>query len=184
MLKIFFKVLNNDDETIKLVIPKHYVKCINDINYQELIYEGYKNIIFDIDNTIMPVDDINVSQELILFMNKLKENFNICLVSNNDEDRVKPVSLKLNVLAVSKANKPYHDGFIKALNILNGSKDDTIIVGDQMLTDVVGGNSFGISTILVEPYKRKYNLKTGISRFLQNIIMLKLKSKIKKYKYY
>jgi hypothetical protein len=184
MLKIFFKVLKNDDETIKLVIPKHYIKSIYEINYHKLILEGYKNILFDIDNTIMPVNDIKVNKELVLFMNKLQKDFNICLVSNNREERVVPVAKNLHVLAISSAEKPKKIGFDRALKTLNGTKENTIMVGDQILTDIVGGNKYGISTILVEPYKRRYDLKTGINRILQNIIMLKLKNKIKRYKYY
>jgi hypothetical protein len=90
-------------------------------------------------------------------------------------ERVKPVKEALDVVAISRADKPYHSGLNRALKALKATKNDTIIIGDQMLTDVVGGNSYGIKTILVEPYKKKYNLKTGTSRVLQNIIMLKLK---------
>lgn len=184
MLDIFFKVLKNDKDAIKLVIPNSYYKNIYEIDYKKLKKDGYKNLIFDIDNTIMPVNDINVPKELKEFISKLKKDFLVCIMSNNDEKRVNPVVKELEVFSLSNANKPKKEAFDKSLKLLNGNKKNTIMIGDQMLTDVVGGNKYGIYTILVEPYKNKYDLKTGVSRILQNIIMKKLKEKITRYKYY
>ena len=69
MLNIFSKVLKNNKKAINLVMPNHYVKSIYDINYDELLKKNITNIIFDIDNTILPVNDINVPVELIDFIN-------------------------------------------------------------------------------------------------------------------
>ena len=184
MLKIFFKVMKNDKDTIDLVIPKSYVKSIKDIDYEYLKKNNYKNIIFDIDNTIMPVNDINVPDELIEFMNKLKKDFNICILSNNGDWRVDPVKEKLEVLGVANAKKPSKYAYEKALELLKSNSNNTVIVGDQMLSDIVFANRYKLYSILVEPYKNKYDIKTGTSRVLQNIMMKKLKNKIERYKYY
>jgi hypothetical protein len=184
MLKIFFRVLKKDESAIKLVIPNSYVNNIHDIDYKKLKSLGINSIIFDIDNTIMPVDDINVTKELEDFINNLKKDFKICLLSNNSLKRVKPVSDKLNTLKIARAKKPKKYGFTKALKLLESTSDTTAVVGDQMLTDIVGANNANLYSILVEPVRRKYNIQTLTSRLLQNIIMLKLKDKIKKYQYY
>ena len=184
MLNIFFKVLKKDKNAIKLVIPNSYCKNIYEIDYKKLKKEGYKNLIFDIDNTLMPVNDIKVTKELKDFIGALKKDFSICIMSNNDEKRVNPVKDELNVLALADANKPQKEAYDKAIKILRGNKKDTIMIGDQMLSDIVGGNRYGLYTILVEPFQNKYDLKTGVSRILQNIIMKKLKKEIERYKYY
>lgn len=184
MLKIFFKVLENDKKSIDLVIPNNYVKSIYDINYESLKKNNYKNLIFDIDNTIMPVNDIIVTKELEDFFRKIKKEFNICILSNNDENRVNPVKEKLDVVGFANAKKPSKYAYKKALELLNSDASNTVMIGDQMLSDIVFANRYNLYSILVEPYKKKYDIKTGTSRVLQNIIMKKLKSKIKRYKYY
>ena len=184
MLNTFFKVLKNDKEATKLVIPKNYVKTIKDIDYKYLKDNNYKNLIFDIDNTIMPVNDINVTKDLENFFEKLKKDFNICILSNNNDKRVDPVKSKLGVYGFANAKKPSRYAYDKALELLGSDASDTVMIGDQMLSDIVFGNKYKLYTILVEPYKNKYDIKTGTSRVLQNILMKKLKGKIERYKYY
>lgn len=184
MLSTFIKVLKNDKSKIDLVIPKMYVKNIYEIDYEKLKNKGYKNIIFDIDNTLLPVNDINVSKDLIDFINTLKKDFNICILSNNDNWRVEPVKEKLGVNGFANANKPNKIALDKALKLLSSNEKDTVMVGDQMLSDIVFANKYKLYSILVEPVKNKYDIKTGTSRILQNIIMKKLKNKIKRYNYY
>ncbi len=184
MFKIFLKALKNDKQATCLVIPKSYVKNIYEINYKKLKNLGIQNLIFDIDNTIMPVNNIEVTQNLKTFFNELKKDFTICLVSNNGEDRVNPVKKDLNVLAIANAKKPSKETYDEIVKLLNVTKNNTAIIGDQMLSDIVFGNQFGLYTILVEPFLKKYDIKTGTSRILQNILMKKLKKKIKRYNYY
>jgi len=184
MLNIFFKVLKNDKKAINLVTPKSYRKNIYEIDYKKLKKDGFTNLIFDIDNTIMPVNDINVTKELKDFFKKLKKDFNICIVSNNNEQRVNPVEKELDVLAIANAKKPSKEAFDKALSLLKSKNDNTVMIGDQMLSDVVGANRYGLYSILVEPYKNKYDIKTGTSRILQNIIMKKIKKTVARYNYY
>lgn len=184
MLNIFFKAYKKEKDAISLITPNSYCKNIYEINYKSLKEQGYKHLIFDIDNTIMPVNDINVSKELEIFFNKLKKDFTICLVSNNNEARVNPVKEKLSVLGLSDAKKPKKEAYDKVLKLLKSTEKNTVMIGDQMLSDIVGGNKNGLYTILVEPYENKYDIKTGVSRILQNILMNRLKEKIKRYKYY
>lgn len=184
MLNIFFKILKNDKKSIDLVIPKSYKRNIYEIDYDYLKQKKIKNLIFDIDNTIMPVNDINVTKELNDFINKLKKDFNICILSNNSDRRVNPVKEKLKVLGFANAKKPSEYAYTKSLELLHSTSDNTAMIGDQMLSDIVFANKNKIYSILVEPYKNKYDIKTGTSRFLQNIIMHKLKKKIKRYNYY
>lgn len=178
MLKTFFGVMKSDEESINLVIPNSYVKSVYEIDYKELYRKGYRNIIFDIDNTILPVNDTNVPEKLVkLFKSIRKIGFEVCVVSNNQLERVLTPAKKLETSYLENASKPNPTAFDKALNILNGTIEDTIMVGDQMLSDIKGANEYGLYTILVDPLEDKYDIKTGTSRFLQNRMIKKLQKK-------
>lgn len=173
MLKCFMKVIRGDEKETKLVIPNMYAKSVFDINYRLLKKENFKNLIFDIDNTILPVNDINVSQELINFFKQLGKDFNICIVSNNNKDRVLPVAKAIESGYMYKAGKPKKEAFDKALILLDSTKENTVMIGDQMLSDIKGGNEYGLYTIMVDPVSNKHDIKTGTSRVLQKMIMKK-----------
>lgn len=178
MLKTFFKIMGNDEKAINLIIPNSYVKDVYTIDYKELYKKGYRYIIFDIDNTILPVNVTEVPEALVKLFKKInKEKIKVCIVSNNKLERVLPVATKLDVLYLSDAKKPKKEAFDKALKILGSNVEDTIMVGDQMLTDIKGANEYGLYSILVDPVDNKYDVKTGTSRVLQNIMIKKLQNK-------
>lgn len=174
-LKVYLKSLINKKEAIKDLTPCTYAQSIYTIDYLNLKKIGIKNLFFDIDNTILPVNTIEVNEKLKTFFNYLKKEFTICLISNNKESRVKPVANALNVRALSKAHKPNKKAITQALEIVKGNPENTAMIGDQILTDILGGNKLNIYTILVNPLTNKYDFKTGISRILQNSIMKKIK---------
>lgn len=178
MLKTFSKVMKGKEAEINSIIPNSYVKDVYSINYNELQKKGYSNIIFDIDNTILPVNIIDVPEDLVKLFKQLdKDKIKVCIVSNNKLERVLPVATKLDVLYLYEANKPKKEAFDRALKILGSNVEDTVMVGDQMLTDIKGANEYGLYSILVDPVDNKYDIKTGTSRILQNMMIKKLEKK-------
>ena len=178
MLKVFFKVMGNDKKNTDLIIPNSYVKDVYSIDYKGLYKKGYRNIIFDIDNTILPVNDIEIPKKLVELFDELNnDKFKVCIVSNNKLERVLPVATTLDVLYLHEAKKPNKEAFDRALSILGSDTEDTIMVGDQMLTDIKGANEYGLYSILVDPVDNKYDIKTGTSRVLQNTMIKKLEKK-------
>lgn len=174
MLKTFIKVMYGKDTSI---IPNTYTKDIYSIDYKTLKQKKMTNLIFDIDNTILKVNSVEISPKLKKLFSKIDKGFNICIVSNNKKERVLPVAQILNCNYIFEAKKPNKEAFDKALNILKAKKENTVMIGDQMLSDIVGANKYGIYTILVDPLENKYDIKTGTSRVLQNIMMKKIKFK-------
>ena len=106
----------------------------------------------------MPVDDINVTVDLIDRIKYIQnKNIDICLVSNNSEARVKPVASKLETKYIYDAHKPLAVAFDKALEKLETKdKNCVAIIGDQMMSDIKGGNEYGLYTILVKYYGRAF----------------------------
>lgn len=177
MIKSFIKVIKNDKDEINLILPKLYAKNIFEIDYAFLKQKKIKNLIFDIDNTILPVGDINVNERLVETFRTLKKEFNVCIMSNNNESRVLPVAETLKIKYLFEAGKPNKESFEKALEILNAKKGNTAMIGDQMLSDIKGANGFGIYSIMVDPVSYKHDVKTLVSRILQKIMMKKLSIK-------
>ena len=158
MLKSFFKVLKGD------------------INYK-LLNKKYKNLIFDLDNTLLPVGKIEVNEELVNLFQKIGKDFNICLVSNNSKERVLPVAKTLETGYLFKAGKPKKEAFDKALILLDATKENTAVIGDQMLSDIKGANEYGLFSVMVEPISNIHDFKTKTNRVLQKIMIKKLEKK-------
>ena len=179
MLKTFFKILRNDEAETNSVIPDMYCCNFHNIETEELIKNGIKNLLIDIDGTILPVDDVYVSLELLrsFGMYQIKD-FNICLLSNNNESRVYPVAKELGVKYLCNANKPLPEAYENAMKELKAIDKSTVaMIGDQMLSDIKGANEFGLYTILVQPISKHNNIKTGTQRILQRKIENHLKKR-------
>jgi len=130
-----------------------------------------KGIIVDIDNTIAPYNQKVLKPEIKKwFFNLEKRGFKICLVSNSLKERVDFFSSRLEIPAVDKAIKPSKRGFLKAVNILNISKENIIVIGDQIFTDIWGGNRAGLKTILVNPMDKNEFIFTKFMRLLEKFI--------------
>lgn len=150
---------------LKRFFPSEHHDTIFDIDYKKLAKEGYRGIMFDIDNTLVPYDVEHPSQEIIDLFTDLKEmGFRICLVSNNNNERVYRFNERLKVFAVPKALKPMTRNLKKAMQLLKTSKENTVFVGDQLFTDVWGGNRIQVKTILVMPIAQKEQFITWIKR--------------------
>ena len=187
MLKVFFRVLKNNNEEIKRVLPNMYTKSFYDIDFNYLLEHGIKYLVIDIDGTILPPDIILVNQELINKITELKENFSIYLVSNNNLNRVKPVADILDVAYLNNASKPLPVAYQKIFKLLGEDNPSKIaMIGDQMLSDIYGANAYNIYTVLVRPISNHNNIGTYINRKLQNKIekYLKVKNYFDKDKYY
>ena len=187
MLKCFFKVMKNNEEEINKIIPNMYAENFYNIDIDYLKEIGINNFIIDIDGTILKVDDTFVPQKMQTKFKLLKENnIKICLLSNNSEERVEPVAKTLGVPFIANSKKPKKEAFDKALNILKSPKEQTTMIGDQMMSDIKGANEYGLYTILVKPIDKHNNIKTKTSRILQNIMEhhLKKMKKFDKNKYY
>ena len=182
MIQTFIKVMFGFKKEIEAVTPDSYYPSIYKIDYQTLKKENISTLLFDIDNTITKVDDLNVPQETIELMENLKkQEFKILLFSNNHQQRAFPVAQKLNLPLLSDAGKPEKKAYAKALNILNSTKENTAAIGDQLLSDVVGAKKYGIKAILVDQLSKENNIQTGLAQKLQKYMIKKL-SKYKLFK--
>lgn len=157
---------------IKRLYPTKVLNCIFDLPVDELLTQGIKGIIFDIDNTLVPYDEAEPTEQIIRFFEELQsKGLKITLASNNTEDRVVRFNEKLKVLALHKANKPSRKGLRKALQMMGCEANEAVIVGDQIFTDVYGGNRAGLRTYLVTPVSDKDEWQTKVKRGLEKQVI-------------
>lgn len=158
-------------------IPDIYQKSIYTIDYDKLLNRGIKYILFDLDNTIVPVTLRKPNKKIKELFEDLKEKgFTLIIFSNSNKKRIKPFKDDLEVDCCAKAKKPFKKKFLKVINTFHASVDEMAIIGDQILTDIVGGNKIGITTILVNPVSTYDPFFTRINRRFENRIMKKLRN--------
>lgn len=158
-------------------LPDIYQKSIYTINYDKLKNMGIKCILFDLDNTLASNNERVPSQKLIDFISGLKKkDFKIIIFSNSHKNRIKPFKEALMVDAAYLASKPFSRKFLKVMDIYKYNESEIAIVGDQLLTDILGGNSVNITTILVDPINKKDGIFTIFNRMIEKKIFKKFKS--------
>jgi len=158
---------------ITLLLPDFYLLSIFDIDLDKLYQRGMRTILLDLDNTIVQRDIEVFSEEIIGWVKKVKQkSFKICIVSNNRPKRVYPLAQKLDLPAICRFAKPLRTPFCQAMKLLKSKPEETVIIGDQIFTDILGGNRLGLCTILVNPLEGKEFWATRlINRKLEKIVL-------------
>ncbi len=162
---------------MKIFYPRRYFKSFSDIEPGFLKSLGLKAVLVDLDNTIVRRDEAHFTpqaREWILSL--LSEGFRVAIISNNSRRRVEDLARQAGVPAVHRAVKPLSAPFKKALALLGTKPQETALVGDQIFTDILGGNLAGLYTILVEPLPGKEFWGTRfINRPLEKLVLAKIK---------
>jgi HAD superfamily phosphatase (TIGR01668 family) len=152
-------------------VPNQYVPSIYNINLEELKAKGMKSIIVDLDNTLVESNCRDATPKLIEWLQQLQQmGFKVMIVSNNNETRVSTFAIPLQIPFIHRAKKPLSISFRRALVELGTEETHTVMVGDQLLTDVWGGNRMGLHTILVVPISGVEGVFTRFNRRLERLV--------------
>ncbi|MCR4618148.1 MAG: YqeG family HAD IIIA-type phosphatase [Lachnospiraceae bacterium] len=158
-----------------MLLDTFYPDCEADSAYNlpyEKLYElGYRGILFDIDNTLVPHGAPATKKAVALFDRLHSIGFETVLISNNKEPRVKPFADAVNSAYLYKANKPSKKGYEKAMRIMRTKPGTTIFVGDQLFTDVWGAKRTGIFSYLTKPIHPKEEIQIVLKRKLEAIVL-------------
>ncbi|MGE5676269.1 MAG: YqeG family HAD IIIA-type phosphatase [Mycobacterium leprae] len=137
---------------MQILEPREYHQSIYEIDLTGLKAKGYRAVILDLDNTLVKWNFPDPTPALVEWIGRVKAlEFQCCILSNNNGSRVGEFAAKLGIPFVPKASKPRRKGFREAMALLQVKPEETIVVGDQIFTDVLGGNRAGAYTILVVP---------------------------------
>ncbi|WP_336745763.1 YqeG family HAD IIIA-type phosphatase [Paenibacillus sp. y28] len=134
------------------LIPQLRVSTIYEIDTDMLKRQGIRGIITDLDNTLVGAKRPDATPELLEWLKRLKaEGFQVVIVSNNRHLRVARFSEPIGIPFIYSARKPFGRAFRQAMGQMGLTSKQTVVIGDQMLTDVLGGNRMGLYTIMVDP---------------------------------
>ena len=155
----------------KKFFPDEYLESTYKIDFEEQYRKGYRGIIFDIDNTLVPHGAPSDKRAEKLFEGLKKMGFQCCLLSNNQYQRVSSFNEKIQVHFIEKAHKPSRKNYLKAMELMGTKIENTLFVGDQLFTDVYGAKRVGIHNILVKPIHPKEEIQIVLKRKLEKIVL-------------
>ena len=162
--------------------PDEYLDSTYEIDFNQLYQQGYRGLIFDIDNTLVPHGAPADERAIKLFKHLTELGYNCMLLSNNKEPRVKMFHDAVKIGYIFKANKPSPKNYRKAMELMHTTKDNTLFIGDQIFTDIYGAKRAGIRTILVKPIHPKEEIQIVLKRYLEKIVLVSYKRKSKEKK--
>ena len=156
---------------LDLFYPHHEAESVGSIDFEGLYQAGFRGVLFDIDNTLVPHGAPADEQAVALFERLRKIGFHTILLSNNKEPRVKPFGDAVGSEYICKAGKPGAEGYRKAMQKLGTNPDNTMFVGDQLFTDIWGAKRAGMETWLVKPIHPKEEIQIILKRLLERPIL-------------
>lgn len=156
-----------------ILYPKMYVSSVSHISPDDLYDKGIRCVLFDLDNTVVPRDKTDLPPEVAGWLKRLVEKgIKACVISNNGPDRIRRVAGIEEIPSVCRAVKPRKYPFRKAMKMMGATEVETAVVGDQIFTDILGGNRLGLFTILVEPMPGKEYWATEMfNRRLERLVL-------------
>ena len=157
----------------KAMVPDIVYKRADVIPYETLKSEGKTCILFDFDNTLGPDHATAPDKYAFDIIDKVQKlGFKCCLVSNAKSGRSAGIAQELNIPCVTYAHKPRPVGIYRAMEKMGSSKEETVMIGDQVFTDVIAGKLAGVYTIMVERYSKKEIWYVVLKRPLEKIVRL------------
>jgi len=159
---------------LRLFCPRRYCPGgVTDIRIEELKEAGIDTVLLDLDNTLVAWQRHDVSEAVREWLGALKAaGMKLCLVSNTRfGKRLRALSAELDIPYVRRAWKPRKSGFVRAMQELGAEPSKTVMIGDQMFTDILGGNRAGLYTVMVKPLARREFLGTKISRLAEGALL-------------
>lgn len=152
--------------------PKEYKNSTYEIDFENWRKKGYRGIIFDVDNTLVPHGAPADDRAKQLFERLHALGFQSVLLSNNKEPRVKSFCEAVTGAEyIYKAGKPKRAGYEQAMRRMGTDAHTTLFVGDQIFTDVFGARRAGLYSILVKPIHPKEEIQIVLKRYLEKIVL-------------
>lgn len=161
---------------MKIFKPTYLIKNTFDITVADLKKIGVKSVFSDLDNTLVAWNNKDSNQKLREWLSDLKNSgIQVVIISNNTNQRVARVADDLNVEYQAWSLKPLPRGIKSTIKKYNLQKNQVIMLGDQIMTDVIAANLSGVRSILVKPLVDDDGFQTVINRFFERIILKRLK---------
>ena len=156
---------------LKRFYPKRIADSPYVIDYDSLYKEGYRGIIFDIDNTLVEHGADASDRAIELIARLQRKGFRVCLISNNNKERVARFNKDIKIKYIHSANKPAKKNIIKATKFMGTGIGNTVFIGDQLFTDIYGANRIGMMSYFVKPIGPEKEIQIIFKRKLERIVL-------------
>lgn len=151
--------------------PDECADSAYDIKYDALYQQGYRGLLFDIDNTLVEHGADADARAIKLIKQLEKMGFHICLISNNGEERVKRFNKDIQVKYIYKAGKPSTKNYFNAMKLMKTKPTTTVFIGDQLFTDIYGAKRAGIKSYFVKPIGPEKEIQIILKRYLERVVL-------------
>lgn len=156
---------------LQCLYPEEYLDSTYEIDFESMYQKGFRGIIFDIDNTLVPHGFPADERAIALFQRLKAIGYKVTILSNNKEPRVKMFCDAVDAPYIFKAGKPNPDKYRTAMENMETDEKSTLFVGDQIFTDIWGANRAGIYSVLVKPIHPKEEIQIVLKRYLEKIVL-------------
>jgi HAD superfamily phosphatase (TIGR01668 family) len=158
---------------LRLLCPSIYAESVSHVDIADLKRRGIRALLLDLDNTLVRWKGWDIPPEVAAWVKEaLAQGMKMCVVSNTrSPKRLRQLSETLGIAHVKRGAKPRRGGFREALRLLDAQPSETAVIGDQVFTDILGGNRLGAFTVLVRPMHGREFFGTKISRLFERVVL-------------
>jgi HAD superfamily phosphatase (TIGR01668 family) len=158
-------------DNVDMLRPDGHAASLIDVSSAGLWERGWRGIVLDLDNTCCAYHQPELAEGVAAWVAGARERgFRIVMVSNNFSERVAAAGAQLEVPTIPNALKPLPFGFLRALRLLGTRRRETVVIGDQVFTDVLGAKLLGLRSVLTEPIVAHDFPLTRILRLLERVV--------------
>jgi HAD superfamily phosphatase (TIGR01668 family) len=170
--------------TIEDYLPDYTIRAVYDLQPDVLRREGIKAVLVDLDNTLIAWNNPDGTPELRAWIDAMTiAGIPVVVVSNNKHSRVERAVDKFGIDFVSRAMKPFTRGINIAINRYGFNREEVVMVGDQLMTDIRAAHRANVKSILVEPLVKSDAWITKFNRWRESRMMKKIEEKYGKFDY-
>ena len=160
------------------LMPDYMFRTFDEVTPEFLSTLGIRAILADIDNTLAPYEQSEPDERIRGWITSLSAaGISIAFVSNNNAERVDLFNRTLGVPAYPKSGKPFKKNLRKAMTAVGGTKNTTVMLGDQLLTDALAGHNLGVKCIIVPPIRDKKSRFFRFKRWLERPMVKRFKKR-------
>jgi HAD superfamily phosphatase (TIGR01668 family) len=164
---------------LRVLTPDAIVDRVEDISIDLLHQLGVRGVALDLDNTIVPWHTSDLSPTTAAWVGRLlADGLRVCLLTNNYAGHATDVAQALSVPIIPGALKPSPTAFRRALAALAVPARESVVIGDQLFTDVLGGKLLGMHAILVQPIGGREFFTTRFMRMMERPLLARMRHQI------
>lgn len=158
---------------MSLLTPDRYFSRISAIDIdRDLLAAGLTCVLLDIDNTILARDTHEIPRDVGMWLGRARTaGVRFCLVSNNWHASVHQLAGQLDLPIVAKSMKPLPQGFLLGMRKLKATRKNTVVIGDQLLTDVLGAHLVGLKAFMLQPLVEQDLPHTLLLRNIERMVL-------------